>query len=109
MGYENIGFEAFWMDNDHHNSSIFDFHCQIQLKSEHAWLSTYSEFEFLWPDSTRIETRIYQKVHKIIGPPPRGPQRAPVGPQKAPQDLLRRHILYIESPDQPQSGRYSYT
>ena len=65
------------------------------------------KFDFDGRIYLKVGTRIDTQVHKIIGPPPRGPARAPGG-QRPLQDLFRTQILYIQTPDQPQSGHYSY-
>ena len=91
---------------------IIEIHVNLISTAEFAWkLNTHvcphiQNFDFYGRICLKVETRIYTQVHEIFGPPPRGPQRAP-GVQRPPQDLFQRQILYIQTPDQPQSGRYS--
>ena len=76
----------------------------------------YGMFDFQGRIYAKIERRIFTKVHQIFRPPPRvsrelprrpqGVQRPPKEVQRDLQDLFRRPNLYIQIPEQPQSGHY---
>ena len=110
--YRNNGFSTFGRENDHRFSYNFDYQGLIYLKVEITFFEKNQDFDFQGRIYLKIETRIFTKIDQIFGPPPGGPKSSPGGPkssqgvQRAPQDLFRRPILYIQTPDQPQSGRY---
>ena len=111
--HRNNGFSTFGRENDHRFSYNFDYQALIYLKVEITFFEKNQDFDFQGRIYLNIETRIFTKVDQISDPPPRGAQRAPQGAQRAsqgvqraPQDLFRTQILYIQTPDQPQSGRY---
>ena len=103
-------------ENDDTFSWKFDFEGQIYLTIE--ILHIYQIFDFEGRIYLKVETRIVAKfmTFPLTLPgsqkaPPARPKTPPGGPNSAPgeaQDHFRRQILYIQTPDQPQSGRYLY-
>ena len=110
--HRNNSFNTFGWENDLRFSYNFDFQGRIYLKVEITFFETNQNIDFQGRIYLKVETRIFTKVDQIFDPPqgvqraPQGAQRAPQGVQRAPQDLFRTPILYIQTPDQPQSGRY---
>ena len=110
--HRNNGFSTFGWENDLRFSYNFDFQGRIYLKVEITFFEKNQNIYFHGRIYLKVETCIFTKVDQIFDPPrggqraPQGTQRAPQGVRSAPQDLFRTPILYIQTPDQPQSGCY---
>ena len=108
------GFSTCWPENDFRISYKFDFQGRIYLKVEIAVSIKNQNIDFQGRICLKVETRIFTKVDEMFACPPRCPKRswgsqgAPQGVQRAPQDPFGTTILYIQTPDQPQSGHYQY-
>ena len=109
----NHGFSTFGWENDLRFSYNFDFQCRIYLKVEIAFFEQKSKYWFSGPNLTKSwNTYFHKSWSDFRSPPggaqrdPQGAQRAPQGVRRAPKDLFRTPILYIQTPDQLQSGRY---
>ena len=103
--HRNNGFSTLGRENDVRISYNFDFQGRIYLKVEIDFSEQNQNIDYQGRICLKVETRIFTKVDQIFDPPQGGP-KSPQGAQRAPQDLLRTPILYIQTPDQPQSGRY---
>ena len=103
--HRNNGFSTLGRENDVRISYNFDFQGRIYLKVEIDVSEQNQNIDYQGRICLKVETRIFTKVDQIFAPPQGGP-KSPQGAQRAPQDLLRTPILYIQTPDQPQSGRY---
>ena len=114
--YNYNGFGTFWPENDFRFSCNFDSQGRIYLKVESTILTTFEEFWFSGPNLAKNRKSSFHKSSSdFLTPSPRvqrapwespGVQRLPKEVQRALQDLFRRPNLYIQTPDQPQSGHY---
>ena len=103
--HRNNGFSTLGRENDVRISYKFDFQGRIYLKVEICVFEINQNIDYQGRIYLKVETRIFTKIDQIFEPPQGGP-KSPQGAQRAPQDLLRTPILYTQTPDQPQSGRY---
>ena len=103
--HRNNGFNTLGRENDVQIWYNVDLQGRIYLKVEIDLSEQYQNIDYQGRNCLKVETRIFTKVDQIFDSPQGGP-KSPQGAQRAPQDLLRTPILYIQTPDQPQSGRY---
>ena len=125
---------TFEPENGPRFSYNFDFQGRIYLKVENVFFARYWNFDFHGRIQLKVEKCIFIKKNTILAPALEGPRSSPGRPKSSPGSpksspgdpksspwvpktpaggpkssprRLQRPILYIQTPDQPQSGRYS--